>query len=129
MIVGIDVCHDTARGGQSVAGFCATMNDTFTRYCSLVSFQKTGQELVDGLKVCMGEALRQFFKLNNYLPTFVIVYRDGVGDGMLDAVVDHEISQIKATFASFSENYKPRLSVIVVKKRIHTRLFEKSTLI
>ena len=72
---------------QSVAGFCATMNENFTKYCSLVHFQKSGQELIDGLKMCMTEALKQFFKLNNYLPSLIVVYRDGVGDGMLNAVV------------------------------------------
>jgi aubergine-like protein len=92
MLVGIDVCHDTsgARGGggrQSVAGFCASMNGNFTKYYSRVSFQRTGQELVDGLKLCMTEALRAFFELNRYLPDIIVVYRDGVGDGMLEAVV------------------------------------------
>lgn len=58
MLVGIDVCHDTSRGGrQSVAGFCASMNSSFTKYYSRVTFQKSGQELVDGLKVCMTEGL------------------------------------------------------------------------
>jgi len=126
MIIGIDVCHDTARGGQSVAGFCASMNESFTRYYSMVSFQKTGQELVDGLKADMLEALRQFFRINSYLPAIIIVYRDGVGDGMLDAVVDHEIGQISSTFNLLGEGYKPRLCFIVVKKRIHTRLFDKT---
>jgi aubergine-like protein len=70
-----------------VAGFCATMNDSYTKYCSSVQFQRGGQEIIDGLKLCMGEALRQYFRLNNQLPSLIIVYRDGVGDGMLDAVV------------------------------------------
>lgn len=93
MLVGIDVCHDTSPsarvggGRQSVAGFCASMNQSFTKYYSRVSFQRTGQELVDGLKVCMTEALRSFFEINHVLPDVIIVYRDGVGDGMLEAVV------------------------------------------
>src|SRR5689334_13159243 len=126
MIVGIDVCHDTARGGQSVVGFCATMNANFTKYFSKTVHQASGQEIVDGLKVCMTEALRQYFELNKSLPQIVIVYRDGVGDGMLGAVVNHEVAQIEATFQSFGEEYKPRLVIIVVKKRVHTRLFADS---
>ncbi len=59
------------------------MNANFTKYYSRVSFQRTGQELVDGLKMCMTEALRQFFELNHFLPDIIIVFRDGVGDGML----------------------------------------------
>lgn len=109
---------------ESVAGFCATMNEGYTKYHSMVSFQKSGQELIDGLKLCMTESLRQYFKQNNSLPACIIVYRDGVGDGMLQAVVDHEISQIQATFSEFG-GYKPKLTVIIVKKRINTRLFDR----
>jgi aubergine-like protein len=102
------------------------MNATFTKYYSRVSFQRTGQELVDGLKIFMAEALRQYFDHNHSLPEVIIVYRDGVGDGMLSAVVDHEIPQMRDTFQMLGEKYKPRLCVIVVKKRIHTRLFDNS---
>lgn len=123
MLVGIDVYHDTMSKGLSVAGFCASYNSNFTKYNSFGCFQKTGQELVDGLKQCMMDALRRYFEVNRFMPEIIIVYRDGVGDGMLEAVVDHEIPQMKQTFAEFGENYKPRLSVIVVKKRIHARLF------
>lgn len=35
----------------------------------------------------MVDALKYFFKVNNTLPHRVIVYRDGVGDGQLAAVV------------------------------------------
>lgn len=120
---------------ESVAGFCATMNENYTKYCSSVQFQRGGQEIIDGLQLCMGEALRQFFKCNGHLPSLIIVYRDGVGDGMLDAVVikkrgkklnrkvKHEVTQMKSAFSMFGENFKPRFAVIVVKKRINTRLF------
>jgi aubergine-like protein len=45
---------------------------------------------------------------------------------MLNAVVEHEVPQIISTFSTFKESYKPRLEVVVVNKRIHTRLFEKN---
>jgi len=61
--------------------------------------------------------------LNGFLPERIIFFRDGVGDGQLDAVVNYEVPQIHSTFSQFGENYKPRMAVIVVKKRIHTRLF------
>lgn len=35
----------------------------------------------------MKEALRAYFEKNKSLPERIIVYRDGVGDGMLGAVV------------------------------------------
>eukprot|EP01119_Soliformovum_irregulare_P019822 TRINITY_DN6354_c0_g1_i2.p1 TRINITY_DN6354_c0_g1~~TRINITY_DN6354_c0_g1_i2.p1 ORF type:complete len:792 (-),score=209.84 TRINITY_DN6354_c0_g1_i2:309-2684(-) len=117
MIIGVDVYHDTLTKGQSVCGFSASMNQTFTKYFTPVCFQKTGQELVDGLGECMRQALQQYFILNKYLPDLILVYRDGVGDGMLHAIVDHEIPQLLDTFRKFSENYKPHVTVVVVKKK------------
>lgn len=35
----------------------------------------------------MEDALKHYFKVNNFLPDRVIIYRDGVGDGMLQLVV------------------------------------------
>ena len=46
-------------------------------------FQHTGQELADNLKKCMTNALKQFHKVNGALPERIVVYRDGVGDGMV----------------------------------------------
>ena len=89
MIVGIDVNHDNSRanGRRSVAGFCASTNDSFTKYYSDTSFQAVGQELVDGLKIFMSKALQHYNKVNSSLPEWIFIYRDGVGDGMLPAVV------------------------------------------
>lgn len=131
MIVGMDVYHNTTQTGkQSVVGFCATYDKSFTKYYSLTTFQKQGQELVDGLHICMTEALKFFFKTWKSLPDRVIVYRDGVGDGMLGAVADHELPQFKTTFnaldVGMGVKYQPKFAFIVVKKRIHTRLFQKS---
>lgn len=46
----------------------------------------------------------------------------GVGDGMLQGVVDHEIPQLEAACKAFDMAYTPKITFIVVKKRIHTRL-------
>jgi aubergine-like protein len=124
MVVGIDVYHDTAPGGKrSAVGFCASMNQNFTRHYSRVTFQDQGQEIIDTLHILMAESLRRYFALNKALPQRIIVYRDGVGDGMLGAVLDHEVSQFYSAFADIGETYKPKLAVVVVKKRIHTRIF------
>lgn len=125
MVVGIDVYHDTAPGGRrSVAGIIASTNANFTKYYSRVTIQsQQGKEIIDGLGRCMEDALKHYFKVNNFLPDRVIIYRDGVGDGMLQLVADHEISQLHDAFAKMGPTYKPRLAVVVVKKRIHTRIF------
>lgn len=76
------------------------------RYYCQVMFQTTGQELADNLKVCMSAALRKYHDINAQLPDRIIIYRDGVGDGQLPAVVDHELPQILASFAMQGGGYK-----------------------
>ncbi|NXX46968.1 PIWL1 protein, partial [Tricholaema leucomelas] len=125
MIVGIDCYHDTLGGKQSIAGFVASMNQTMTRWFSRCAVQTRGQELVDGLKVCLQTALREWFKWNKCLPSRIIVYRDGVGDGQLSTLVSYEVPQFLDCLKSVGKDYNPRLTVIVVKKRLNTRFFAR----
>ena len=69
-------------------------------------FQTTGQELADNLKIRMSDALRKYHEINKQLPDRIIIYRDGVGDGQLPAVVEHELPQIISSFAEQGGGYK-----------------------
>ncbi|NXE51879.1 PIWL1 protein, partial [Casuarius casuarius] len=126
MVVGIDCYHDTVSGKRSIAGFVASLNEEMTRWFSRCVLQDRGQELVDGLKACLQTALRDWFKWNKYLPSRVMVYRDGVGDGQLKTLVNYEVPQLLDCLKSVGKDYNPRLSVIVVKKRVNTRFFAQS---
>ena len=57
------------------------------------------------------------------------MYRDGVGDNQLDIVSDYEVRQMSEAFQLFGEDYDPKLSVVVVGKRINTRIFEVQVII
>ncbi|NWS11840.1 PIWL1 protein, partial [Pachyramphus minor] len=123
MIVGIDCYHDTVTGRQSVAGFVSSLNQTMTRWFSRCVVQSRGQELVDGIKACLQTALRNWFKWNKCLPSRIFVYRDGVGDGQLNTLVNYEVPQFLDCLKSIGTDYSPRLTVIVVKKRVGARFF------
>ena len=62
------------------------------------------------------------FQVNHALPDKIIVFRDGVGDGQLNTVGNYEVPQLCTTFKMFGQ-YNPGISVIVVQKRINTRIF------
>ncbi|KAI4568727.1 hypothetical protein MJG53_014345 [Ovis ammon polii x Ovis aries] len=129
MIVGIDCYHDTTAGRRSIAGFVASINEGMTRWFSRCVFQDRGQELVDGLKVCLQAALRAWNSCNEYMPSRIIVYRDGVGDGQLKTLVNYEVPQFLdclKSVATFITILSPRLTVIVVKKRVNARFFAQS---
>ncbi|XP_041362450.1 piwi-like protein 1 [Gigantopelta aegis] len=125
MVIGIDVYHDATKGKRSIAGFVASTNKACTRWYSKCCFQLPHQELVDGLKTCLISSLRKFHEVNHKLPDKIIVYRDGVGDGQLNTVSGYEVKQLESCFSHFGE-YMPQLSVVVVQKRINTRLFSET---
>ena len=79
-----------------------------------------GQELTDTLKQAFTKALRKYQEVNNFLPDKIFIYRDGVSEGQLSVVVDHEVAQLRSCFFA---DYNPQISVIVVQKRISTRVF------
>ncbi|XP_048369812.1 piwi-like protein 1 [Sphaerodactylus townsendi] len=125
MIVGIDCYHDTTSGRRSIAGFVASLNQGISRWYSRCFVQDRGQELVDGLKVCLQAALRTWYTYNNCMPSRIIVYRDGVGDGQLKTLVNYEVPQFLECLKTVGQDYSPKLTVIVVKKRVNTRFFAK----
>jgi len=41
------------------------------------------------------DALRKYHSVNAALPKYIVIYRDGVGDGQILTVREHEVSQVK----------------------------------
>ncbi|XP_075903162.1 piwi-like protein 1 [Nelusetta ayraudi] len=123
MIVGIDCYHDITAGKRSIGALVASLNPGMSRWFSRCVLQHKGQEIMDGLKSALSAALREYFKYNKCLPSRIIVYRDGVGDGQLHSVVNYEVEQIIDSIRSLQGDYVPKLSVVVVKKRISSRFF------
>lgn len=41
------------------------------------------------------EGLKKYHQVNGHLPGNIVVYRDGVGDGQLDMVMEHEVKQMQ----------------------------------
>nr|BCS90542.1 piwi protein [Cladonema pacificum] len=124
MVVGFDVYHDSLSKGKSIGGFVASTNKYATRYYSTITQQTSHMEICDQLKVCMTSALKKYHEINNALPERIIVYRDGVGDGQVRQVFEHELPQLKAAFSAVSNSYDPKFGLVIVKKRISTRLFQ-----
>ena len=56
--------------------------------------------------LCWPGALKNYHRVNGKLPERVLIYRDGVGDGQLAAVVEHEIPQILSCFKEMGSDYE-----------------------
>nr|XP_048307056.1 piwi-like protein 3 [Myodes glareolus] len=122
MFIGIDCFHDIVNRQKSVAAFVASTKEDLTMWHSQCLFQDTAQEIVGDLRSCLQAALDSWVANEKQEPQSVVVYRDGVGDGQLQALLVNEVRQFQKFFASrWPEDFK--LTFIVVKKRINTRFF------
>ncbi|KAL7840040.1 hypothetical protein SRHO_G00266980 [Serrasalmus rhombeus] len=122
MVIGVDVHHDTSKKSRSVMGFVASLNSLLTRWYSRVTFQMPNEEIINGFRVCLLAALQKYYEVNHSFPEKIVIYRDGVSDGQLKTVELYEIPQILKCFETFP-NYEPKMTFIVVQKRINTTLY------
>merc|ERR1740131_758149 len=130
MIIGYDTYHDSAMKGRSVGAVVCSLNQTFTKYISVATLHTNpAQELDDNLVPSIAKGMRKYAEENGgNLPERIIMYRDGVGDGQIDYVVEHEIAAIEKVFKTQGLNVDDpkqfRFTYIIVSKRINTRFFK-----
>lgn len=105
----------------------ASIDQNFGRYFSAVSSHSSGEELSSDLSVNLCKALDQFKHYNSALPKRIVVFRDGVGEGQIPFVVQHEVKEIKTKLEQIYENPDDiKLAYIIVTKKINTRLFHRN---
>ena len=104
----------------------ASLNSNFSRYYSSVSHHASGEELSNDLGVNMCKALRNYQEINKSLPTRIVVYRDGVGEGQIPYVYNHEVRLLREKLQEVYREQPMRMAYIIVTKRINTRFFLNS---
>ncbi|KAH7830482.1 putative eukaryotic translation initiation factor 2C [Monocercomonoides exilis] len=127
MVLSIDVSRSKGRLEGTIA-MIASMSRDMTRTYKRTAPCKQKKEIVGGNLwfVFLKSALDEYKAINKNLPSYIIEYRDGVGDAQLNDVVGVEYEQMLRAFSVFDEGevkYRPRHAVIVVDKRIHHRFF------
>ncbi|XKL65747.1 hypothetical protein PGB90_009167 [Kerria lacca] len=125
MFCGIDAYHDALHKNHSIIALVTSMNYTCTRWASGTSIHNRGQEITDVIVSLFRDSLEMWHKTNNSFPSRIVIYRDGVGDGQLNVVREHEVPQFYKLFSLIKLDYKPKLTYIVVQKRINTRIYMK----
>ena len=102
----------------------ASLDSAFTRYFSAVTAHKNGEELSNDLSVNMCKAIHKYREINQALPSRIVMYRDGVGDGQIPFVQEHEVENVKSKLAAiYGDPASVKMTYIIVTKRINTRLF------
>ncbi|XP_067047269.1 protein argonaute-2-like isoform X2 [Acropora muricata] len=131
IVFGADVTHPspTENGIPSIAAVVASMDYHAAKYHACVRAQthRNGgyaQEIIIDLAEIVRELLIEFYKTNRHLrPSQILFYRDGVGEGQFDQVLVHEVRAVQEACMKLQEDYRPRITFVVVQKRHHTRLF------
>mmetsp|Transcript_78952 Transcript_78952/g.231751 ORF Transcript_78952/g.231751 Transcript_78952/m.231751 type:complete len:989 (-) Transcript_78952:268-3234(-) len=133
MVIGADVTHDC--GGVSMAGVVATGDGSLSTYLSNLRAQspfilgvekqrrRQSEERIVELSAMVKELLWLWHKAHGYLPENILYYRDGVSYGQFTPVLTYELNELTEAFHSFSDDYSPKLVIIVGQKRHHTRFF------
>ncbi|XP_015434182.1 PREDICTED: LOW QUALITY PROTEIN: protein aubergine-like [Dufourea novaeangliae] len=124
MVVGFDVCHDPNDKSRDFGAMVASLDKSLTRYFSAVSAHTLGEEMSNEFSVNITKALHSYRELNKCLPSHIVIYRDGVGEGQVPYVFEHEVEQIKSKLKDiYGDPSGVKMAFIIVTKRINTRIF------
>ncbi|KAK2762261.1 hypothetical protein FQN54_001271 [Arachnomyces sp. PD_36] len=124
--VGIDVTHPTGTDGvqnaPSIAGVVANADNDLGQWPASMRIQESRKEMVTDLKDMLLERFRAWKPAGK--PQNVMVYRDGVSESQYQAVLSEELPKIKeAVKELYGNTNAPKITVIVVGKRHHTRFY------
>lgn len=131
MVVGIDVTHPSPGSSStapSVVGIVASIDKWLGQWPAELAIQTARKETVSGLKVLMKSRLALWERSNGEYPENILIYRDGVSEGQYKLVLEEELPEIRSACvelypASLTERGIPRISIIIVGKRHHTRFY------
>lgn len=128
MTMGFDVCHDPKDKSKSYGALVSTMDlKESTKFFSSVSAHKNGEELSNQLLLDFTKALTQYREIHGALPSRICMYRDGVGDGQIQQVYEHEVKNLKRRLDEiYGAAGTPKFIYIIVSKRINTRFFTEN---
>ena len=131
MLVGIDVSHgETFTSQESVAAVVASMDGKAGQYAAHISVQTARVEMVSSLEDAMVSLLTTFRQKNNdRMPSTIIVYRDGVGEGQFTQVTTIELNAIRGAVQLMGYTAEAvKIVIVICQKSHHTRfVYEEPT--
>ena len=136
MVVGMDVTHPSpgsASNAPSVAAVVASIDKALSQFPVDLRIQPSRQEMVSDLSDMVKSRLHLWKSLGKHqaFPDNILIYRDGVSESQYDDVLEKELPLIRQACAetypaTTTKQGLPRITIVVVGKRHHTRFFPTS---
>ena len=81
------------------------------------------EEMIQDMKNIIKSLLIKFHRGTKQKPSRLIMFRDGVSEGQFQTVMAQELTAIRNACLEIQKDqqYRPRITYIVVQKRHHTR--------
>ena len=133
MVIGIDVTHPSVGSSEDAPSIAAMVasDKRLAQWPADIRINKSRREMVEKLRSMLVSRLSWWEELYGDLPDNLLIYRDGSSEGQYQTVLDEEMPQIRqACIEKYNINYepslKPKICLIVVGKRHHTRFIRKT---
>jgi hypothetical protein len=131
MFVGLDVTHPSPGStatAPSVVGIVSSIDSALGQWPAAIRVQEARKEMISDLSELFKGRLDLWRTRNKSLPTNVVIYRDGVSEGQYQKVLDEELPAIRQAISEVYaptdvKNGSPKLAIIIVGKRHHTRFY------
>ncbi|XP_055839653.1 protein piwi [Episyrphus balteatus] len=129
MTIGYDIARATRDKSKAYGALVASMDmKTNATFYSTVSPCHSADSLSNELTISVMKALKQYQREHEKLPARILMYRDGVGEGSLNQLVEHEVKELVSKLEKIykDQSDKPLMfAYIVVSKQINTRFFAR----
>ncbi|KAK5189254.1 hypothetical protein LTR47_011252 [Exophiala xenobiotica] len=131
MVVGLDVTHPSpgsAKTAPSIGGIVASIDRWLGQWPADLLILPPRQETMTGLQPLIVSRLKLWHRQNSTFPDNILVYRDGVSESQYGMVLEEELPLFRAACkelypAQMTSNGFPRITIVVVGKRHHTRFY------
>ncbi|KAL7748971.1 hypothetical protein RI367_005619 [Sorochytrium milnesiophthora] len=124
MLLGYDVTHPTGGSHKfSVSALTASLDLEALHYSFEARIHPPMQEIGEDIGSMTVALLRRFYARMGRKPERLIIYRDGVGEGVFYNVISMEIPAIRKAFKALDADYNPKITILCVQKRHHLRMF------
>eukprot|EP00002_Diphylleia_rotans_P000793 TRINITY_DN1041_c0_g1_i2.p1 TRINITY_DN1041_c0_g1~~TRINITY_DN1041_c0_g1_i2.p1 ORF type:complete len:436 (-),score=77.77 TRINITY_DN1041_c0_g1_i2:470-1777(-) len=134
LVVGADINHPAGfdRTRPTLTSLVGAVDDDASLYVGRVTSQQNRCQAILNMKDMMKDLLISFHDYRSFhgdevdKPRHILIYRDGIGEGQFENVYRQEIISIRKACAEIDEEYRPKLTYIVVQKRTHAKFFPQS---